>query len=147
MGKPMKNPQRTKDKADAKRELARSQKVELINKALEEGAQTKKDLAAKAGMRLSALKKLFKEEKELYAKYLEELRTIKDIATDNMFDVVDDKAHPKNYDASKHVLKHFKSDIDDVLDSKDDDTTIKITNATSSRKRITFGVDGDSEEK
>lgn len=151
MGKPMKNLRAKKEREEKRRKEAREAKVLLINHLLDSGAQTKSDLAKGAGISLSTLNKIFKEEKELYKRYLTELRTITDLAQDNMFDIVADKGHPKNYDASKHMLKHFKSDMDQVLDSKDESEEMELEINGSGKSKaspitIRFGKRGDKKE-
>ena len=99
----------------------RDKHVELAKDAIEDGISSRKELASHIGIKLSELSSLFKEEADIYKLFCDVRRTIVDLASDNLYDVVADKEHPKNYDASKWVVANYKSDLDASLESKDDD--------------------------
>lgn len=125
------------------------QRTMLVELALDQGKLTKKDISKATGLKISDLNNLFNLNKELYAKYSMEYRTIKDIASDNIADIVRDPNHAKNYDASKYILANYKSDFDDVLESKDD-TEIEIKGAGGKSSRpvvIRFGKKQDKTEE
>ena len=103
-------------------ELVRKEQAKLVQDALDLGISSRKEVAGHAGIKLSELAKIFKEYKDLYALFCEIRRTIVDLASDNLFDVVADKEHPKNVDVSKWLLTNYKSDLDASLESKDDDS-------------------------
>ena len=118
-----------------KRDLqeVRDSHIELAKEAIESGISSRKELAGHIGIKLSELSLLFKEEPDVYKLFCEVRRTIVDLASDNLYDVVADKEHPKNYDASKWVVANYKSDLDESLESKSDDgVEIEVSNG---RKR------------
>ena len=84
----------------------RSNHIGLAKEAIENGISSRKELAGHIGIKLSELSLLFKEESDVYALFCEVRRTIVDLASDNLYDVVADKEHPKNYDASNQTLMH-----------------------------------------
>ena len=128
----MKNSSRDAEKLKDKR-------IRLVNAAIEAGLSTRKDIAKAADMKLHELSGLFSTEKDLYAKYCILRKMIVDLASDNIFDIVADKQHPKNYDASKYVVTNYKSDLDSTLESKDEDIDVSIGgSATSGASPITI---------
>lgn len=111
----------------------------LVQKALESGHITKIDICKATGLKIVALNNLFRDNRELYAEYVVLRRTITDIAADNIVAIVMDKTHPKNYDASKEIMKMYKTELDESLDAKDGDH-IKIEGGGSgSPINIVFG--------
>lgn len=110
--KRMKNPQREAEKK-------MKDTILRIEAALDKGLSTRTDIAKAAGIKISQLAQIFNKNRELYAKYCVVRKTIVDLASDNIMDIVADKEHPKNYDASKWVVTNYKSDLDSTLESKD----------------------------
>ena len=120
----MKNSSRDAEKLKDKR-------IRLVNAAIEAGLSTRKDIAKAADMKLHELSGLFSTEKDLYAKYC--------VLRKMIVDIVSDKTHPKNYDASKYVVTNYKSDLDSTLESKDEDIDVSIGGSgTSGASPITI---------
>lgn len=125
-----------------KKELAKifEERKVLVEQALELGKLTRKDICDATGLKMSDLNNLFGKDRELYSKYCILRRTVVDVAADNIVNAVMDPKHPKNYDASKEVLKNWKSDLDDILDSKDGDAIkIETLGKGKSPVKIVFG--------
>lgn len=138
----MKNPLR-----DAKK--LKEERIRLVEAAIGAGLSTRKEIAEVANMKLHELSNLFSVEKELYAKYCVLRKMIVDMASDNIFDIVADKQHPKNYDASKYVVTNYKSDLDSTLESKDEDIDVQIGGSGASGASpitIRFGKKKKEEE-
>jgi hypothetical protein len=68
------------------------------------------------------LKNIFHRERDLYAEYCVRRKVITDMATDNIYRIVSDDNHPKKYDASKWVAQNFKTELDDMLESRDEES-------------------------
>lgn len=90
----------------------------LVKAALEMGNITRKEICKATGLELHDLANLFTRNRELYAEYKIRRRTIADIASDNIMDIVNDPSHPQHFQASKYVLSTYKSELDDVLEDK-----------------------------
>ena len=151
MAKAMKNSKRDNEKAQERKDKNRANQIFLINDALDGGLTTRADIALQAGLKLHELSILFKEESALYAKYCIIRQTIVDMASDNLMDIVADKAHPKNYDASKHVLTNYKSDLDSILQSKDGEGEMEVEIGGTGKSKaspitIRFGKKKKSED-
>tara|TARA_R110000796_G_scaffold178022_1_gene294800 strand:+ start:5827 stop:6291 length:465 start_codon:yes stop_codon:yes gene_type:complete len=150
MAKAMKNSRRDVEKEQARLDKIRFDQVEAINIGLDNGLTTRAELAKVAGIKLFQLTILFKSEKEVYDKFCLIRQTIVDIASDNLMDIVSDKKHPKNYDASKHVLTNYKSDLDSILTSKDEEIELEFGGTGKSKASpitIRFGKKRKSIEK
>lgn len=124
-----------------KRELSKlnEDRCLLVEEALSRDIITKSEICKATGLKMSVLNNVFTQNRKLYAKYCVIRRTITDVAADNIVEIVMDKTHPKNYDASKEVLKNFRTDLDDVLDSKETEVLIENTGKAKSPVRIVFG--------
>ena len=119
-----------------------------IEAALEEGLSTRTDIAKAVGIKISQLAQIFNKNRELYAKYCLIRKTIVDMASDNLFDIVADKTHPKNAQMSKWVLSNYKSDLDSTLDSKDSDSIeVEIGGKKRRPTVIRFGKKTSSKEQ
>lgn len=112
MAKSMRNNRREKKKILKDRAL-------LVRAALDQGAMTRSDLCKICEFKLNDLVNLFAEDRELFAEYKVRRKTIVDQAADNIHAIVNDKNHPKHYEASKYILQNYKSDLDEVLESQD----------------------------
>ena len=130
-----------------KRELSKileDRKI-LVEQALHLGKLTRKDICNATGLSMTELANLFQKDREIYHKYSIMRRTVVDVAADNIVNAVMDPNHPKNYDASKEVLKNWKSDLDDILDSRDG-TEIKIEGGSNAKSPVKI-VFGDTSSK
>lgn len=90
----------------------------LVRAALDLGNITRKEICKATGLKLHELNNLFARDRGLYGEYVVRRRTIADIASDNIMDIVNDPSHPQHFQASKYILSTYKSDLDDVLEDK-----------------------------
>ena len=141
MAKPMRNKKRQESKLLESRVL-------LIDKAMDEGFLTKTDIAKATGLKIWDVVNTFTRDRELYAKFCIRRRTLVDTAADNIQAIVNDKDHPQNYQASKFVVSTYKSDLDEILESKDiDDISVLVEGGESSSPvTIVFGKKKQEEE-
>lgn len=116
---------------------AREKLIREIREAMKLGLLTRKEIAKSVGIKETQLSQIFHKEKELYAKFCVMRRSIVDIATDNLFDVVRDRKHPKNTDISKWVVQNYKSDLDDSLEEKEGEGFEVEVGEGGSKKRPT----------
>lgn len=109
--------------------------VVLIKTAIEAGFTTRSKIADATGLKLHEIAKTFEKDRELWSLYTIRRRTIVDVATDNIEDIITNKNHPQNFQASKWVVQNYKTDLDNgVLESKDE-------------KEIAVEVQGNGESK
>lgn len=120
MAKAMRNNRREKKKLLRDRGL-------LVRAALDQGKTTRSEICEACEFKLNDLVNLFAEDRELFAEYKIRRKTIVDQAADNIHAIVNDKTHPKHYDASKYILQNYKSDLDEILESQDDEM-LEISN-------------------
>ena len=82
----------------------------------------------------------FENNQKMYRLYAQRRRELVDTAADNIQDIVEDKSHPSHYNASKYVLEHYKTDLDNILEQKggDDVGTMKVSSDTGSGVIIEF---------
>ena len=119
----------------------------LVEQALDNGLLIKSDICNATGLKMTILNAVFAENRELYARYTVLRRTVTDVAADNIVSIVMDKTHPKNYEASKEVLKNFKTDLDNTLEKKDgDEIRIETTGKATSPVKIVFGNTSKKDE-
>lgn len=126
-----------KGKIIGKRELTKilEDRRMLVEQALELGHMTRKDICESTGLTMVQLANFFQKDRETYHKYSVMRRTVVDTAADNIVNIVMTPSHPKNYEASKEVLKNWKSDLDDILDGKDG-TEIQIDGGGSAASPV-----------
>ena len=104
----------------------------LVRAAMNEANKfTRKDICEASGLTMVQLKNLFQEDRELYAEYVVIRKTITDIASDNIFAIINDPTHPQHFQASKYVLQNYKSDLDETLESADSILSIETSNKGS----------------
>lgn len=113
----------------------------LVRAALENGYITRKDICKATGLQMHELANLFTQDREVYGEYVVRRKTIADIASDNILDIVNDPTHPQHFQASKYILSTYKSDLDEVLDSQDEsEMSINVGgDSKASPINITFG--------
>jgi hypothetical protein len=90
----------------------------LVRAALEAGHISRKDICNATGLQMHELANLLTQDREVYGEYVVRRKTISDIASDNILDIVNDPKHPQHFQASKYILSTYKSDLDDVLESQ-----------------------------
>jgi hypothetical protein len=113
----------------------------LVRAALEAGQISRKDICNATGLQMHELANLFTQDREVYGEYVVRRKTISDIASDNILDIVNDPTHPQHFQASKYILSTYKSDLDDVLESQQEsEMNINVGGESgASPINITFG--------
>lgn len=109
--------------------------VVLIRTAIEAGFTTRSKIADATGLKLHEVARTFEKDRELWSLYTIRRRTIVDIATDNIEDIITNKNHPQNFQASKWVVTNYKTDLDKgVLESRDDkDIAVEVQGTGKSK--------------
>ena len=92
------------------------------------------------------LANLFTNDRKVYGEYVVRRKTISDIASDNILDIVNNPEHPQHFAASKYILTTYKSDLDEVLESQDESEIAVTLGGTSKASPITinFGKKSDN---
>ena len=141
MAKRMKNKERELTKLTKERLL-------LVNSAMDDfNCITKSDISKKTGLSLTILNNLISGNRELNAKYVILKRQITDIASDNIVDIIKNKDHPQNFQASKYVLQKYKNDLDDSLESSENlGFEISADRKSNSSINIVFGKKSEDNE-
>jgi hypothetical protein len=112
MAKLMSNSKRAKER--------RSKQAKIkFQEAIADGHTSRRDVSKSMGITHFELSNFFEENPKAYKVYTQRRRELVDIAADNVQDIVEDKTHPKHYEASKYVLQNYKSDLDNILDKTD----------------------------
>tara|TARA_R110002126_G_scaffold50551_2_gene139210 strand:- start:1857 stop:2264 length:408 start_codon:yes stop_codon:yes gene_type:complete len=115
-------------------------RADLVRAALESGHISRKDICRATGLKLHELANLFTKDRKVYGEYVVRRKTISDIASDNILDIVNDPEHPQHFAASKYILTTYKSDLDEVLEDRNgDDIQVNIGDSKGSPISITFG--------
>ena len=119
-------------------------RADLVRAALETGAISRKEICRATGLKLHELANLFTKDRKVYGEYVVRRKTITDIASDNIMDIVNDPTHPQHFQASKYILSTYKSDLDEVLENQDQsDLAIQVGDNNSSPITINFGKKKD----
>ena len=123
-------------------------RADLVRAALESGHISRKDICSATGLKLHELANLFTLDRKVYGEYVVRRKTISDIASDNILDIVNDASHPQHFAASKYILSTYKSDLDEVLEDKsgDDISVLVGDNAKGSPITINFGKPKQKED-
>lgn len=115
-------------------------RADLVRAALESGCISRKEICRATGMKLHELANLFTKDRKVYGEYVVRRKTITDIASDNIMDIVNDPSHPQHFQASKYILSTYKSDLDEVLESQEQsDLAINVGDSSASPITINFG--------
>ncbi len=122
------------------------ERAELVRVALEMGNITRKEICKATGLKLHELSNLFSRDRKVYSEYVVRRRTIADIASDNIMDIVNDPSHPQHFQASKYILSTYRSDFDEVLEDKQDDAVGITIGGDSKASPITINF-GKKEKK
>ena len=102
-------------------------RAELVRSALEMGHISRQDICRATGLKLHELANLFTQDRKVYGEYVVRRKTIADIASDNILEIVNNPEHPQHFQASKYILSTYKSELDEVLESQNaDDVSINI---------------------
>lgn len=123
-------------------------RAEFVRAALESGHISRKDICKATGLKLHELTNLFTKDRKVYSEYVVRRKTISDIASDNILDIVNDPTHPQHFAASKYILSTYKSDLDEVLEDKSGEDISVTLGGESKGSPITinFGASKKSEE-
>ena len=123
-------------------------RADLVRAALESGHISRKDICRATGLKLHELANLFTLDRKVYGEYVVRRKTISDIASDNILDIVNDASHPQHFAASKYILSTYKSDLDEVLEDKsgEDISVLVGDNAKGSPITINFGKPKQKED-
>ena len=115
-------------------------RAEFVRAALEAGHISRKDICKATGMQMHELANLFTKDRKVYGEYVIRRKTISDIASDNIMDIVNDPSHPQHFQASKYILSTYKSELDEVLESQDQsEIAVQLGSGTASPITINFG--------
>lgn len=132
---------KTKERKNTERQ---TKLITLIRAAMRLGSSTKKDIAIAAGIKIWQLNDMLVLDKDLQAEFSIMRRTLVDIAADNMQEILEDRNHPQNFQATKYILDNYKSDLDSNLEAKDSGelglTIGGVGKDSPSPVRITFGT-------
>ena len=91
-------------------------RAELVRAALESGHISRKDICSATGLKLHELANLFTLDRKVYGEYVVRRKTISDIASDNILDIVNDASHPQHFSASKYITGvHFLLNLQTFL--------------------------------
>lgn len=116
----------------------------FVRAALDAGHISRKDICKATDLKLHELTNLFTLDRELYGEYVVRRKTISDIASDNILDIINDPTHPQHFQASKYILTTYKSDLDEVLESQDSEAMNVSIGGASKASPIVIKF-GDSE--
>ena len=119
-------------------------RAEFVRAALDAGHISRKDICKATGIQLHELANLFTLDRKVYGEYVVRRKTISDIASDNILDIVNDPTHPHHFAASKYIDTKFKSSLDDVLESQDSEAMNVSIGGVSKASPIVIKF-GDSE--
>ena len=111
MARSMSNSKRAKDKRN------RENKAKF-QEALADGYTSRRDIYKAMGIGGLELTEFFENNNKMYKLYCESRRQLRDVALDNITDIVHSPTHPKNYDASKFIVQNYNTDLDVVLEEK-----------------------------
>jgi hypothetical protein len=140
MAKAMSNSQRAKDKRNRERKV-------LFQEAIADEKTSRRDIAKAIGITSFDLTEFFEENPKMYKIYTSRRRELRDIALDNITDIIEDKTHPKHYDASKYIVQNYQTDLDVILESKDgDDVSSSVSVDSGSGVVIKFTTSKEEKE-
>lgn len=91
----------------------------LVRAAIEKGALTRAEICKATGLRQVDIVQVFTKDRKLYADYQVIKKTIALEASDALHDIVRNPRHPQHFQACKFIVQSHKSDLDELLESKD----------------------------
>lgn len=94
-----------------------------IDKTLKSGKAvfTKRDLAKVAGLTEDRTYRTLDRYPELEEARLQLAKDIPNIAMQNIVNILTDENHPKQFEASKEIIKRYKTKLDDIAELAKDD--------------------------
>lgn len=126
-------------------------RAELVLAALNNGKMSRREICQATGLQRHDLQNLFSERRDVYAEYVVRRRTVAEAAADNIQEIVNDKNHPQNFQASKFVLQNYKSDFEETLDPIDSELNIELPDSEEGESMrpivIRFGKGKKKEEE
>lgn len=137
---------RNKKREEEKKKSILEDKKLRIREAIKQGIVLRRDLCKVTDIKLHDLRNIFTKDRELYAEFCVARKTIEGLASDNIYKIVEDETHPKNYDASKFIIQNFKTDMDDILESKDGESLDISLGNSSGGITLKFGNQKEKEE-
>lgn len=121
-------------------------RADLVRAALESGHISRKDICRATGLKLHELANLFTKDRKVYGEYVVRRKTISDIASDNILDIVNDPTHPQHFQASKYILATYKSDLDEVLEDRTGEDISVMLGSESKGSPITINFGKKKED-
>jgi len=120
----------------------------LFQDAIADGHTSRRDICSAMLLASHELTEFFENNPKMYKLYAQRRRELVDTAADNIQDIVEDKSHPSHYAASKYVLDHYKTDLDNILDQKDGETsTVNVSSDSGSGVVIKFTNNDKEDDK
>ena len=118
-----------KQMSNSKRAIAKRNKERKVKfqEAIADGFTSRRDIAKAVGITSFDLTEFFEDNPKMYKLYASRRRELRDVALDNITDIIEDKFHPKHYDASKYIVQNYQTDLDIILEGKDDDPAGSVT--------------------
>ena len=120
--------------------------IALIKAAIEHDASTYEKIKDATGLHSYRIKELFTIDKDLHALYKMRRKMLVEMAADNIQAIIENKDHPQHFSASKYVLQQYKSDLDEVLESKDNELEIDVNGDGVDNISIVFGKKSKEKE-
>ena len=108
----------------------------LFQDAISDGHTSRRDLCKAMGIAGWELTEFFEMNPKMYKLYSSRRRELRDVALDNIQDIVEDPKHKDHYQASKYVVDNYKTDLDIILESKKSDESIEISQNSESDSGI-----------
>ena len=142
MARQMSNSKRAKEKRNRERKA-------FFQEAIADGHTSRRDICKSMGISSFDLTEFFEENPKSYKLYSSRRREQVDVAADNLQDIVEDKTHPQHFQASKYVLDHYKTDLDNILEIKDGDDvgSSSVSVDTGSGVIIKFTTEKEKEKE
>jgi hypothetical protein len=94
--------------------------------ALENGARSYRTIAATSGLTLGVVQSVMRKYDDIHVQYVAKLQQIKNLASANMSDIIADKDHPKNFEATKYFMTKYVTEYDEAFESKEGSGDFKI---------------------
>lgn len=108
-----------------------------IDTALDCGAVSYADIRKATGYTITNIHSTFKRDPELHLKYKKGIMSIELQAVSNLVDILFDPKHPDNYKATSTFLGKYKTELDEIFESKEE-SSFNITTKGGSPVQINF---------
>lgn len=107
-----------------------------VRDSVKEGASTYREIAKVTGLTNQRILQVFESYPKVYDNYKRLRMVMVDLATDNIYEIVKDNLHPKNYDASKYILQKYKSDLDNIFERSDNVEKPLVEGPKSNKQKV-----------